>query len=73
LQRIGIARALYKDASLLILDEATSALDIETEKRLINAIHSMSKNTTVIMIAHRLETLKICTRIIKISNGSLCN
>ena len=71
-QRIGIARALYKaNKRLLILDEATSALDNKTEEELINNIYSLKNNYTLIMIAHRLSTLKNCKRIFKIENGTL--
>ncbi|MHC5867460.1 ATP-binding cassette domain-containing protein, partial [Streptococcus pyogenes] len=59
-QRIGIARALYDDADVLVLDEATSALDGITEKLVIDAIHDFSGNKTIIMIAHRLSTVKKC-------------
>ena len=70
-QRIAIARALYRNPEVLIFDEATSALDNETEARLIKTIHGISINRTVIMIAHRLTTLKDCNRIIRMDNGSL--
>ena len=62
IQRIAIARALYREKSILILDEATSALDISTETEIINSISS-KKDLTLIMIAHRLNTLKDCDRI----------
>lgn len=69
-QRIGIARALYQEANVLILDEATSALDNTTEGLVMNEIEWLSKeNLTVIMIAHRLSTLKDCDRVISIENG----
>lgn len=70
-QRIAIARALYRDPEILIFDEATSALDNETEARLMETIHAVSQNRTVIMIAHRLTTLKNCNRIITIENGKI--
>ena len=70
-QRIAIARALYRNPEVLIFDEATSALDNETEAQLIKTIHGISINRTVIMIAHRLTTLKDCNRIIGMDNGSL--
>jgi ATP-binding cassette, subfamily B, bacterial PglK len=70
-QRIGIARALYKCSKMLVLDEATSALDINTEKKIMNEINHMASGLTIFMIAHRLETLKSCDRIIKIENGSI--
>ncbi|MBX9703884.1 MAG: ABC transporter ATP-binding protein/permease, partial [Silvanigrellaceae bacterium] len=72
-QRIAIARALYRNPEVLIFDEATSALDNETETRLIKTIYSLSKNHTVIMIAHRLSTLESCDRIIHMQNGTIIN
>jgi ABC-type multidrug transport system fused ATPase/permease subunit len=66
-QRIGIARALYKKADLLIFDEATSALDNNTELKIMNAINSLDKKITVLIIAHRLTTLKECDKIIKLN------
>jgi ATP-binding cassette, subfamily B, bacterial PglK len=62
-QRIGIARALYREPSMLILDEATSALDNITENAVMEAIAEMSGELTIIIIAHRLSTLKACTHI----------
>ena len=70
-QRIAIARALYRNPEVLIFDEATSALDNETEARLMETIHVVSQNRTVIMIAHRLSTLKDCDRVVKIDAGTL--
>ncbi|HEV2524176.1 MAG TPA: ABC transporter ATP-binding protein, partial [Gammaproteobacteria bacterium] len=70
-QRIAIARALYRDPEVLIFDEATSALDNETESRLMDTIHAVSQNRTVIMIAHRLTTLKGCTRIVVMESGKI--
>ncbi|HBN23311.1 MAG TPA: ABC transporter ATP-binding protein [Holosporales bacterium] len=72
-QRIAIARALYRQPEVLIFDEATSALDTETESRLMKTINEISKNYTVIMIAHRLSTLSRCNKIIKLKNGSLAD
>ncbi|MBS0185084.1 MAG: ABC transporter ATP-binding protein [Proteobacteria bacterium] len=72
-QRIAIARALYRNPDVLIFDEATSALDNETEQNLMKTIHEICKNHTVIMIAHRLTTLKKCNRIISINNGIIQN
>jgi ATP-binding cassette subfamily B protein len=59
-QRIGIARALYKQASVLVFDEATSALDNETEQAVMQAIEGLSKDLTLLIIAHRITTLKTC-------------
>lgn len=68
-QRIGIARALYKKANLLFFDEATSALDTYTEENLMNSIALVDKDVTIIIVAHRVETLKGCNKIIKFENG----
>jgi len=68
-QRIGIARALYKQADVLVLDEATSALDVNTEEAVMKSIKKLNKNITIFMIAHRLSTLKSCNKIIKIEKG----
>ena len=57
-QRIGIARALYHDPKVLNFDEATSALDGKTEKIVMDAINNLRKDTTIILIAHRLSTVK---------------
>jgi len=65
-QRIGIARAIYKKADVIIFDEATSALDAETESAVIKSINGLSKDLTIIMVAHRITTLKDCSRIIKL-------
>lgn len=70
-QRIAIARALYRNPDVLIFDEATSALDNETEARLMETIKAVSQNRTVIMIAHRLTTLKDCDRIIMMDKGRI--
>ena len=70
-QRIGIARALYHRPKVLILDEATSALDTETEKAVMKEIYSLNKKTTILIIAHRLNTVKNCDEIFKLENGKL--
>lgn len=67
-QRIGIARALYKRADVIIFDEATSALDDETEEAVMQAISELSEDLTVLIIAHRLTTLKNCTQIVELGN-----
>jgi ATP-binding cassette subfamily B protein len=68
-QRIGIARALYKEANVLILDEATSALDSETEQAVVEAIENLSPDLTILVIAHRVSTLKSCSQIIELNQG----
>ena len=70
-QRIGIARALYKDVDILILDEATSALDDKTEKEIMANIENLGSDITVLIIAHRLSTLSQCNIIFKLENGAL--
>ena len=70
-QRIGIARALYHKAEVLIFDEATSSLDGITEKIIIEAIHEFSSQKTIIMVAHRLKTVKKCDLIFFIDKGKL--
>ena len=71
IQRIGIARALYKESKIIVFDEATSALDNETELEVINSIKSLKKDFTIVMIAHRLNSLKNCDRIIEIDSGNI--
>jgi len=70
-QRIGIARALYKQASVLVFDEATSALDNATESALMEAIEGLSRELTIVMIAHRLSTVQSCDRVIELEAGRL--
>ena len=70
-QRIGIARALYKQADVIIFDEATSALDNETEQAVMHAIESLGDNLTILIIAHRLTTLKKCTQIVEMGDGGI--
>jgi len=70
-QRIGIARALYKQADVIIFDEATSALDNETEQAVMQAIEGLSAELTILIIAHRLTTLKNCTQIVELCNGGV--
>lgn len=68
-QRLGIARALYKKPKILIFDEATSALDNKTEKIVMEAVNILSKDITIILIAHRLDTVKNCDTIFRIEKG----
>ena len=70
-QRIGIARALYKQADFIVLDEATSALDNETERAVMEAIENLGRDYTVLIVAHRLTTLKNCHRIIELTDGKV--
>jgi len=70
-QRIGIARALYNDAQVIFFDEATSALDNITEKALINSLNLLDSNLTIIIVAHRLSTIKNCDRVIKVEDLKL--
>lgn len=67
-QRIGIARALYKQANVIIFDEATSALDNETEADVMKAIAGLSDDLTLLIIAHRVTTLKNCTQIVELGS-----
>ena len=71
LQRIGIARALYNNPSIIIFDEATSSLDIETESEILKSIENFKKNKTILIISHRNITLKNCDETYKIENKKL--
>lgn len=70
-QRIAIARAILKDAPIVILDEFTSALDVENERHILQAIDNLVQNKTVIMIAHRLETVRKADNIIVLDKGEI--
>jgi ABC-type multidrug transport system fused ATPase/permease subunit len=70
-QRIGIARALYHEPQVLILDEATSALDNQTEKAVMEALENINKDITIILIAHRLNTVKKCDKIFLFDKGEI--
>jgi ABC-type multidrug transport system fused ATPase/permease subunit len=70
-QRVGIARCLYKRADVIVLDEATSALDSQTEDIIMNNLYSLDYSPTIIMIAHRVSTLRHCDMIIKINDGKI--
>ena len=72
-QRLGIARALYRNPSVLILDEATSALDNETEHKITKTIERISKDITVIIVAHRLSTVRNVDQLVYLSNGRIAN
>ncbi|MGY6635187.1 MAG: ABC transporter ATP-binding protein [Alkalilacustris sp.] len=70
-QRIGIARAMYHDADLIVFDEATSALDNLTERDVMAAINALPGDKTILMIAHRLSTVRVCDRIVVLDRGRL--
>ena len=70
-QRIGIARALYREPEVLILDEATSALDNETETAVMESIENLHGKTTLIIIAHRLTTIRNCDEVYEVGNGKI--
>jgi len=70
-QRIGIARALYNKSKIIVLDEATSALDYKTENDVIQSMYNAGSNKTLIIIAHRISTLKKCDRIIFLKDGKI--
>jgi WLAB PROTEIN len=70
-QRIGIARALYNDPEILVLDEATSALDNDTEAKIMDEIYKISADKTLLIVAHRLSTIKKCNRKLRLDNGKL--
>ena len=68
-QRIGIARALYHDPAILVLDEATSALDEATEQDVMKAVNALHGKKTILLIAHRLTTVKNCDRLYRLESG----
>lgn len=70
-QRVGIARALYHEREILVLDEATAALDNETEKLVSEAIKSLARTKTLIIIAHRLSTVEHCDRVYALEKGRI--
>jgi ABC-type bacteriocin/lantibiotic exporter with double-glycine peptidase domain len=70
-QRIGIARALYHDPDVLILDEATSALDNVTERAVMESVAALGGAKTIIMVAHRLSTVRHCDEIFLLEGGKL--
>jgi len=70
-QRIGNVRALYKHADVIVFDEATSALDGETEEAVMDAIEGLSKDLTLVVVAHRLSTLRNCTEIVELGDGGI--
>jgi ATP-binding cassette, subfamily B, bacterial PglK len=71
LQRIGIARAIYKNSEILIFDESTNSLDNKVEKELMNDIYNLSKNKTAIIVSHNISILKECDKIYQLIDGKL--
>ena len=71
LQRIGIARSLYKQSEIYIFDESTSALDDQAEKKMINLIKKISKKKPVIIVSHNLSNLKICNKVFCLKDKNL--
>lgn len=72
-QRLALARAIYKKTHVLVLDEATSALDTKTENEVMNAIHALDTEITVIIVTHRLDSLKFCNKVYNLDDGSILN
>ncbi|TRZ49930.1 ABC transporter ATP-binding protein [bacterium] len=70
-QRLGLARALYRDPSILVFDEATSSLDVKTERKITNEIEKLSGTRTLIIITHRISTLKNCDVIYYMNEGKI--
>ena len=70
-QRIGIARALYKNVDVIVFDEATSALDSATEEAVMRSIAGLDQGLTVLMVAHRLTTLRNCTQVVELAGGTI--
>ena len=71
IQRIGIARALYKKSQIIVLDEATSALDQSTEKNLMESIYHLNRNITFVIVAHRLSTLRPCNKVYEMQDRGI--
>ena len=70
-QRLGLARVLYRDPKILVFDEATSALDIESEKKITDEIMKFSAKRTMIIVSHRINTIKGCDIIYYLKNGKI--
>jgi ATP-binding cassette subfamily B protein len=71
IQRLGIARAIYAQPEILIIDEGTSALDSETELKIIESLRQIAKKTTLIISTHRINNLKLCKRVYRVSKGKI--
>ena len=70
-QRIGLARAFFGNPDLVVLDEPTSELDFKTEKNVINNLKNYSENKILVLIAHRLNTLEICNKLLILNDGKI--
>ena len=70
-QRLGLARALYRNSNFLILDEATSALDAITESQVMNTVGALRGKSTVVIVAHRLSTIKDADQVIYLEKGNI--
>ena len=70
-QRIGIARALYEQPEFLVLDEATSALDFKVKQKIVSVLENLRDSLTIVVIAHRLSTVKNADKIVMLSNGKI--
>ena len=70
-QRIGIARSLYNNPEVLVFDESTSSLDSKTERNFIQVVRELQKEKTIIIVSHRLTSVKYCNIILKIDNGKI--
>ena len=71
IQRLGIARTLYKNAELIVLDESTNALDIDTETQLFSDLSKLPKEITILIIAHSENSFSVCNKRININQGNL--
>ena len=71
IQRVGLARSLYKNSEIIIFDEATNSLDTETERLIMEELYSLEKNLTIIIVAHRLNTLSKCDVIFEVKNKKI--
>lgn len=71
IQRVGLARSLYKNSEIIIFDEATNSLDLETEKLIMKELFALDKNLTIIIVAHRLDTLNECDYIFEVKNKNI--
>ena len=73
IQRIALARSLYKKPKCLILDEATSSLDTKTESKIVESINHLANKITIVIIAHRFDTIKYCDEILELQDGKIFN